>query len=98
MVDGAWIPIIAIASVPVFAIGVPLARAYARRIERGPAPGTMSNDVIVRLERMEQAIEAIAVETERVSEGQRFVTKLLAERTVPRPSVPGGLPDGDTPR
>jgi hypothetical protein len=40
-----------------------------------------------RLARMEQAIEAMAVELERVSEGQRFVTRLLAERS------PAALPD-----
>jgi len=34
-----------------------------------------------RLEQMEQAIDAMAVETERISEGQRFTTKLLSERT-----------------
>ena len=33
-----------------------------------------------RLERMEQAIDSIAIEIERVSEGQRFVTRLMAER------------------
>jgi hypothetical protein len=33
-----------------------------------------------RLERMEQAMDAIAIEVERVSEGQRFVTRLLSER------------------
>lgn len=38
-----------------------------------------------RLTRMEQSIEAIAVEMERVGEGQRFVTKLLAERA---PALP----------
>ena len=37
-----------------------------------------------RLERVEHAVEAIAVEIERVSEGQRFVTKLLSERAQPR--------------
>ena len=30
--------------------------------------------------RLEQAIDAIALEVERMTEGQRFVTKLLAER------------------
>jgi hypothetical protein len=30
---------------------------------------------------MEQAIDSIAVEVERISEGQRFTTKLLAERS-----------------
>ena len=33
-----------------------------------------------REERLEQAIDAIAVELERVGEGQRFVAKALAER------------------
>ena len=37
-----------------------------------------------RLERMEQAIDAIATEVERVSEGQRFTSRLLAERQVER--------------
>jgi hypothetical protein len=36
-----------------------------------------------RDDRLEQAIEAIAIEVERVAEGQRFVTKLLAERGQP---------------
>jgi hypothetical protein len=31
-------------------------------------------------EDLERAVEAIAIEVERISEGQRFVTKLLAER------------------
>jgi hypothetical protein len=33
-----------------------------------------------RIERIEQAVDSIAIEMERVSEGQRFVTKLLSER------------------
>jgi hypothetical protein len=37
-----------------------------------------------RLSRIEQAIDAVAVEVERVSEGQRFTTKLLAERDTER--------------
>jgi hypothetical protein len=31
------------------------------------------------MERLEQGVEAIAIEVERISEGQRFVTKLLSE-------------------
>jgi hypothetical protein len=40
-----------------------------------------------RLARIEQAVEAIALEVERISEGQRFTTKLLSEqsRQVPKP-------------
>jgi hypothetical protein len=33
-----------------------------------------------RVKRLEQAIDSIAVEVERVGEGQRYVTKLMAER------------------
>lgn len=33
-----------------------------------------------RLGRMEQAIDSMAIEVERISEGQRFTSKLLAER------------------
>lgn len=31
------------------------------------------------MQRLESAVDAIAVEIERISEGQRFVTKLLTE-------------------
>ena len=33
-----------------------------------------------RLLRLEQAVETIALETERIGEGQRYLTRLLAER------------------
>jgi hypothetical protein len=37
-----------------------------------------------RLSRIEQAIDAMSVEVERISEGQRFTTKLLSDRVVER--------------
>ena len=37
-----------------------------------------------RLARVERAVESIAVEVERISEGQRYVTKMLNERGQPR--------------
>jgi hypothetical protein len=39
------------------------------------------------MERLEQAVDAIAIEIERVSEGQRFVTRLLTEGSAPALSV-----------
>lgn len=33
-----------------------------------------------RLRHLEQAVDAIAIEVERISEGQRYATKLLSER------------------
>lgn len=62
-------------------------RTYAKRMEREPARAMISPDVSARLERMETAIDAIAVEIERVSEGQRFTTKLLAERDASLPAL-----------
>ena len=80
-IDGVWIPILAIAMIPVMAIGIPLARAAAKRIEAGTQPqARIPADVAARLERMELAIDSIAVEVERISEGQRVTTRLLSER------------------
>ena len=73
------IPIALFAMVAVVSLGVPLARGWARRLEQG-GPAKLPAEVLARLERMEQAIDSIAVEVERISEGQRFTTKLLAER------------------
>jgi len=42
-----------------------------------------TRDILVddeRMTRLEQAVESIALEVERISEGQRFTTKLLADR------------------
>lgn len=44
-----------------------------------------ARDTTDRLQRIEAAVEAMSVEVERISEGQRFVTRVLAERS----STPG---------
>jgi hypothetical protein len=82
-IPGELIPIVLFTMVPITVIATPIARAIARRIEhgvRGDAAPSLPNDVGDRLERMEQAIDAIAVEVERIAEGQRFTSKLLAGR------------------
>jgi UPF0716 family protein affecting phage T7 exclusion len=68
------------------ALGLPLVRSYVRQREaRLPVRGD-DTETLVRLARIESAIETLAVEIERISEGQRFTTKLLAER--PQGAVP----------
>ncbi len=63
------------------AVAFPLSIAYARRIWRGkPAAVPQTDTINPRLDRLEQSVDAIAIEIERVAEGQRFVTKVLAER------------------
>jgi hypothetical protein len=74
------VPIVLFVCLAASAIGIPIARAYARRIEREPREPVMPPDLQSRLERMEQALDSIAIEVERISEGQRFTTKLLAEK------------------
>ena len=83
-------------------IALPLAIAYARRIWRGkPKEATaLADETAPRLDRLEQAVDAVAIEIERIAEGQRFVTKILAERPAgtPAPSAvsanSSGVPDG----
>lgn len=59
----------------------PLMRSFGRILERRTAPPQrLSPEIESQLHRMEQAIETVAVEVERISEGQRFTTKLLSDR------------------
>ena len=60
----------------------PIALAFARLLWRratGQAVARPSLESTQRLERVEQAVDSIAVEVERISEGQRFVTRILTE-------------------
>ena len=68
----------------------PIARAWGRRIENQSKQPTLPNVAAqdARFDRLEQAVDAVAIEVERIAEGQRFVTKLLAER-----GQQGALPD-----
>ena len=60
------------------AVLMPLTIAFGRRIVgRKPVNAAVSPEVVERLDRMEQGIEAVAIEIERISEGQRFVTRVL---------------------
>jgi hypothetical protein len=66
-----------VALVLLLPISVAWAKRMGRRIDR---PAGLPSDTSMRLERMEHAIDTIAIEVERISEGQRFVTKLMADR------------------
>jgi hypothetical protein len=97
----------AISIVGTIFIGFPLAMAIARNMFRrasrrdavgaGPSPESTQ-----RMERLEQAVDAIAIEVERISEGQRFMTRMLTEGSGPALSVaqnaaePVRLPERDS--
>ncbi len=59
-------------------IAIGAARMMWKRSNRPVLPAGFT-ETAQRLERLEQSVDTIAIEIERVSEGQRFVTKLLSE-------------------
>jgi hypothetical protein len=64
------------------------ARKYRSRVAQVASLGG-SGELGGRMERIEQAVEAVAIEVERISEGQRFTTKLLSEIRSPAPLAVG---------
>lgn len=86
-------------TVAVILLGLPIARAIARRLDRTIAAPRVAPEISNQLNQLSQAVDAIALEVERISEGQRFTTRLLAEqqnnaqRTVLGPAS-GGTPAG----
>jgi hypothetical protein len=67
-------------------LGLPLIRLLVRRLEprRAVEPDAQASP---RLDRLEQAVDAVAIEVERISEGQRFTNKLLGDlRALPAPN------------
>lgn len=64
----------AVGSLVAIGVGARIVLMRAKRRAEGPRVEDR------RLQHLEQAIDAIAIEIERISEGQRFTTKLLSER------------------
>lgn len=86
----------AISIVSIVMVLGPLAWAAARlMIKRAnpPKPSPQLLEGTARLERIEQAVDAMSIEIERISEGQRFVTQLMSQKA-PSPMLVQGA---DTP-
>lgn len=66
----------------VVASAIRMLKRGTRQSAPPPSPESMQ-----RMERLEQAVDAIAIEVERISEGQRFVTRLLTEGSAPALSI-----------
>ena len=62
---------------------VPIARAFARRIERKPVAPALDAGLASQLQRIENTVDAMAIEIERVSEAQRYMARLQTERAEP---------------
>lgn len=72
-------------------IGLPIARAFARRMDRRATTTEIPREVTNQLAQLNQSVDAIALEIERISEGQRFTTRLLSDqRDAARQTLPTG--------
>ncbi|MBA3403860.1 MAG: hypothetical protein H0U13_04090 [Gemmatimonadaceae bacterium] len=83
-----FVPLGFFAMVIAIVVGRPMVQAMAKRVEGESKRPQIPSEVLTRLERMEQSIDSIAVEVERISEGQRFTTKLLSEVRDAAPALP----------
>ncbi|HEU4564106.1 MAG TPA: hypothetical protein VFS05_05645 [Gemmatimonadaceae bacterium] len=71
--------------VVIIALGSPIVRLIAKRLEPRPVPPQSLAEIAERLRRIETAVDTIAVEVERVSEAQRYAAQLQAAQ---RPELP----------
>lgn len=65
-----------------------LVKMWLQRSGRLSIPDADLQEMRDRLGQLQQAVDAIAIEVERLSEGQRFTTKLLAERVAGIAPIP----------
>ena len=89
------VPLAGIVMIIVLALGVPIVRALVKRWEREGNEPRVPSDLSQRLERIEHAIDAMSIEVERISEGQRFTTKLLSARADGAAASPNDAPRHD---
>jgi hypothetical protein len=80
-----------------FPLAFAAARTIWKRSNRPAVPPAALAETAQRLERLEGSVDAIAIEIERISEGQRFVTKLLSE-SQPAPKLGAGQRTPETVR
>jgi acyl-CoA reductase-like NAD-dependent aldehyde dehydrogenase len=60
----------------VIIVGWPISRAFARRMDRRGAGPALDSGLAEQLQRIEQSVDAISIEVERISESQRFMARL----------------------
>jgi len=80
----ASVPIVGMSLAMVVAIfvGWPLARAFARRMDRRTELGTVdAKQLVPQIRQLQESLDTMAVELERIGEAQRYQAKLLTERS-----------------
>jgi hypothetical protein len=82
-IPGEVIPLVGMAmgTVITIVLGYPIIRFIIRMVERKTDRGALAaKDVTAQLRALQDSIDTMAIELERISEGQRFTAKLMAER------------------
>jgi hypothetical protein len=70
-------------------LGLPIVRLITKWLEPRPIPPRELSTIDRRLEKIEAAVDAIALEVERISESQRFTARLQSEQQSARLPGPG---------
>jgi hypothetical protein len=86
------IPLVGIvmSMIAVMVIGHPIARAIARAMDRRGERGVVkAGDVMPQIRQLQDSVDAMAIELERISEAQRYTAKLMSERA---PALSAGEP------
>lgn len=81
-----------------FPLSLAFTRLLWRRAMVAPSAAALAPELARRLDRMEQGIDVIALEVERISEGQRFVSQLLSGSASDAKVGVGRLPGPPTDR
>jgi hypothetical protein len=71
-----------------------LLKTYMRRSGGTAVPQAGLEEIHYGLGQLQQAVDAIAIEVERLAEGQRFTTRLLAEREREAAHIPPTIREG----
>jgi hypothetical protein len=71
----------------IMVLGSPVVRLITRWLEPKPVPPRELSAINGRLERIETAVDTIALEIERVSEAQRFAARLQSEQQPRLPHI-----------
>jgi len=75
-----------------FFLALPLVIAWSRRVwRRGAQVTQIPRELNDRLTRLEHSVDSVAIELERVGEGQRFVTNLFAQNGMPKALGAGAM-------
>ena len=82
--DGPPEEVFVLGTIFMFVAVLPMSIAYARRVWRRSARAEVQlpPEMAQRMESLDRGMEAIAIEVERIGEGQRFLTQALTQRGV----------------